>query len=278
MKRILFLVFFLLVLVQFEVYGQIYIDEDFTGSTLSSAWEIVEGNSSNFSVSSGMLNILNTYGGVFENPWSNVAIRTSFNAPDSFYFSCRFDYQRTNYRGFDIYLRNGSGQSVAWFRLWDSPGNWILVGRGPGNPECYGPELQTAYVPSSMQIYRSNDTGRIIWDGVEQWSCVLLDTTFSLELRFSDCYGASVLGITIDNILAWSGSCCLTSRGDLNFDGSDANILDLTFCVNRIFRGGPPAICPIEADVNNDGTPTNILDLTYLVNRIFRGGPAPGGC
>jgi hypothetical protein len=72
--------------------------------------------------------------------------------------------------------------------------------------------------------------------------------------------------------------CCVGNRGDLNDDGSDANILDLNFAVNRIFRGGSSSNCPMESDVNNDGGILNILDLNFLVNRIFRGGPAPGPC
>jgi hypothetical protein len=72
--------------------------------------------------------------------------------------------------------------------------------------------------------------------------------------------------------------CCVSPRGDYNDDGTNANILDLTFLVDRIFRGGPPASCPKEADINSDGTPSNILDLTFLVDRIFRGGPPPGAC
>ncbi|HEX2897662.1 MAG TPA: choice-of-anchor B family protein, partial [candidate division Zixibacteria bacterium] len=33
--------------------------------------------------------------------------------------------------------------------------------------------------------------------------------------------------------------CCTGIRGDFNGDSNDANILDLNYCVNRIFRGGP---------------------------------------
>ncbi|MCH7948410.1 MAG: CHRD domain-containing protein, partial [candidate division Zixibacteria bacterium] len=74
------------------------------------------------------------------------------------------------------------------------------------------------------------------------------------------------------------GSCCQGNRGDINGDGTDSNILDLTFIVDFIFRGGDPADCSNEADFNGDGTPSNILDLTFIVDFIFRGGPPTGPC
>ncbi len=74
-------------------------------------------------------------------------------------------------------------------------------------------------------------------------------------------------------------SCCVGVRGDLNSDGTDLNILDLTFIVDFIFRGsGNPGSCPPESDVNGDGSNPNILDLTFVVDRIFRGGSPPPAC
>ncbi len=79
--------------------------------------------------------------------------------------------------------------------------------------------------------------------------------------------------------LAQTAECCLGIRGNLNSDDNDANILDLIFLVDFIYRGsGNPGACPEEADVNGDGDSSNVLDLTFLVDRIFRGGPPPGPC
>ncbi len=73
--------------------------------------------------------------------------------------------------------------------------------------------------------------------------------------------------------------CCAGQTGDLDESGNPLpDILDLTFLVNRIFRGGPNASCAGEADVNGDGQSSNILDLTFVVNYIFRGGAVPPAC
>ena len=61
-----------------------------------------------------------------------------------------------------------------------------------------------------------------------------------------------------------------------DFDGlaGPLNILDLTYLVDYIFRGGsaPPDLN--LADLTNDGN-VNILDLLFLVDFMFRGGPPP---
>ena len=72
--------------------------------------------------------------------------------------------------------------------------------------------------------------------------------------------------------------CCNGNRGDINGDGTDSNILDLTYCVDYIFRGGRRAPCPQESDINSDFNTLNILDLTFIVDFIFRGGQAAGPC
>ena len=80
----------------------------------------------------------------------------------------------------------------------------------------------------------------------------------------------------------WSGpspgSCCVGTTGDLNADGRSATILDLTFLVDFIYRGGPDPVCVLEGDLDGNGTPNTILDLTFIVDYIFRGGDSPSDC
>ncbi|MGH8015801.1 MAG: LVIVD repeat-containing protein, partial [Candidatus Zixiibacteriota bacterium] len=75
-------------------------------------------------------------------------------------------------------------------------------------------------------------------------------------------------------------ACCCTGRaGDINGSGNPfPDIIDLTYIIDIIFRGGPKAPCAGEADVNQDGVSANILDLTAVVDYIFRSGQLPPEC
>ncbi len=73
--------------------------------------------------------------------------------------------------------------------------------------------------------------------------------------------------------------CCIGQRGDINNDGDDATVLDLTYLVDMIFRGGPDLYCDEEGNLDQDAEGNvSILDLTYLVDFIFRGGAEPPDC
>jgi len=72
--------------------------------------------------------------------------------------------------------------------------------------------------------------------------------------------------------------CCTGLRGDIQLDGDNADIVDLNYIVNYIFRGGAKTPCAVEADLNSDGTSSNILDLNFLINYLFRGATPPGPC
>jgi hypothetical protein len=79
-------------------------------------------------------------------------------------------------------------------------------------------------------------------------------------------------------VLTVSPTCCIGIRGDVNGSGGTANVADLTYLVDFLFRGGPPPPCTAEGDVNGSGGMGNVADLTYLVDFLFRGGPPSPSC
>ena len=61
--------------------------------------------------------------------------------------------------------------------------------------------------------------------------------------------------------------------GDPNVSGG-VNILDVTYIISFLYKGGPEPDPMASADVNNSGS-VNILDVTYLISYLYKGGPAP---
>jgi thermitase len=61
--------------------------------------------------------------------------------------------------------------------------------------------------------------------------------------------------------------------GDADGNGV-VNLLDITYLINYLYKGGPVPNPPGIADVNSDGA-VNILDITYLIAYLYKGGPAP---
>ncbi len=60
--------------------------------------------------------------------------------------------------------------------------------------------------------------------------------------------------------------------GDANHNGA-VNILDVSYIINSLYKGGPPPNPAQAADVNGNGA-VNILDVSYLINFLYKSGPA----
>ncbi len=71
---------------------------------------------------------------------------------------------------------------------------------------------------------------------------------------------------------AGGGDCC-DLPGDAKNDGL-VNILDITFLIAHLYKGGPPPPCLNEGDTNHDCI-INILDITRLIAFLYKGGLAP---
>ncbi len=70
----------------------------------------------------------------------------------------------------------------------------------------------------------------------------------------------------------WPITTCCVVPGDANNNGT-FNLLDVTFLINKLFKGGPNPPCMSQADANGNNV-VNLLDVTYMINKLFKGGPA----
>ena len=61
--------------------------------------------------------------------------------------------------------------------------------------------------------------------------------------------------------------------GNVNGAGT-INILDVSYLLKYLYKGGPEPIPPEAGDANGNGT-VNILDIVYLISYMYRGGPEP---
>lgn len=170
---------------------------------------------------------------------------------------------------------------ATWIHSFFDTGFWTSPGANFDMP------VSSSTVVNSVGFYTFPSTSTMIADvqnwldtpsGNFGWTVMVDETVGGSSRRFSCKEDTLASNRPILSVSYVPPPCCIGNRGDINNDGADANILDLTYLVDRIFRGGPPPVCAIEADVNSDGAFANILDLTYLVDRIFRGGPPPGPC
>ena len=108
------------------------------------------------------------------------------------------------------------------------------------------------------------------WDEVRNSICSLAVNIDSLNPGFEGLLGSGL----IDPLATVSQNGSFVC-GDVNNDAKANNILDLTYLVDFIFRGGPiPANLQAANFDGVEGQP-NILDLTYIVDYIFRGGQQP---
>jgi len=131
----------------------------------------------------------------------------------------------------------------------------------------------------------------LTWDGQYRfgWKTTTLDArwnddavylcdppAFWCEMRYPP--GHEFTELSLDLSFALTTFICDCEPGNCNGDGA-TNILDVTYLINYVYKGGPPPIpyrlCSGDPNCN---CVVNILDITYLINFLYKGGPAPCTC
>ncbi len=80
-------------------------------------------------------------------------------------------------------------------------------------------------------------------------------------------------GWNIDDVEVLSFNCLSYVCGDADGSGG-INILDVTFIVNYLYKGGA-APEPLEAGDPSGNGSVNVLDISYIIQYLYKGGPPP---
>jgi hypothetical protein len=190
-----------------------------------------------------------------DNEYGNSDVDGGTTYLDSPIFDLAGNNGRVNYARW--YSNNfGSAPFADVFRVYisnDAGGNWIVA-------ETVGPVNQSGGG----------------WYEHSFWIGNYVSPSSQMQLRFeaSDLASASVVEAAVDAILVVTYECpppylC----GDANGDGK-LNLLDVSYIISALYRGGPQPNPIQSADVNHDGK-MNLLDVSYIISRLYRGGPAP---
>ncbi len=177
--------------------------------------------------------------------------------------------------GLSKYFKSGlNGPNLIYNNLFNNTKNYAFSGGGTNLKDFWNITLNCS---GSKNIVGGNCMGGNYWayPNVTGFSDTCIDTN-----KNGICDSNYTLGANNIDYLPLTKSPPIIC-GDVNGDGLAATILDLTFLIDRIFRGGPAPNPPERGDVNGDGVSSTILDLTYMIDRIFRGGPpaiGPAGC
>ncbi|MEW5923339.1 MAG: M28 family peptidase [Candidatus Zixiibacteriota bacterium] len=151
------------------------------------------------------------------------------------------------------------------------------------------PEIMTQTIPNalinaaySFQLLSSGGTGAVTWTDKNNdlsGSGFTLSSTGLLSGQSPDSMTIDFTAVITDAVGADTEKP-LTFKITLPYICGDAdhsgaiNILDVTYVISYLYKGGPEPIPLISGDADNSGT-INILDVTFLISYLYKGGPVP---
>jgi len=114
----------------------------------------------------------------------------------------------------------------------------------------------------------------IQWDGDEcvyyedTSDCSIADSVECCDTILNGYLDTSVVSVDHGSLTVLGGVC-----GSVNGDES-VNLLDITYLINFLYKGGPPPPNMNLSDANGDCN-VNLLDITFLINYLYKAGLAP---
>jgi hypothetical protein len=152
-----------------------------------------------------------------------------------------------------------------------------------------------AYIPSTQVFFRNS--GRLLNLAVQDWNAwiprgngLLCNLFFStpitagghtvvIDSSFYPPVSSTIFSDSVANTLFPQFVSGQITINNIPFTCGDAsgntqvNILDVSFIINFLYKGGPSPYPINAADVSGNGI-VNILDVTYLINFLYKNGPA----
>lgn len=152
-----------------------------------------------------------------------------------------------------------------------------------GTLDTPSPELSTVEVFRARLDptgYGEGETylGSTAPDAVGSWSIAVTGVAVGDSVTATARDQSSNTSEFSESVVVTGQSCCVGTRGDVNGDGNDLDIVDLTCVVDFLFGNGCVQPCAPEADVNGDGSVSDIVDLTFIVDWLFGTAPTLVSC
>lgn len=152
------------------------------------------------------------------------------------------------------------------------------VYRGCAIPDLQGTYFFADYCTSEIWTFRYDGTNITEFTDrtaeLEPGGGITIDWISSFgvdnrgELYILDHLGGEIFKIVPEGV----PSLCFFDCGDIDVNGR-INILDITYLLNYLYKGGAAPVSLTAADVNGSGG-INILDITSLIAHMYKGGPA----
>jgi hypothetical protein len=134
----------------------------------------------------------------------------------------------------------------------------------------------TAY--SSSGIYFDDISPIPHFDSSKILSSTLTDTNYAITDQKIGTYYYKVRAKDVQG--QWGDCSVIDKVINLSFICGDAdrnnklNLLDVSYIINYLYRGGPTPVPWQSADVDHSGK-INLLDVSYIISFLYRGGPPP---